>query len=112
MRDLHRSLALSAAIAAILLPTLASAGVINNVLIQWRGHADKCENGKQRFPEALMHVAMFEAINAITPKYTPYLKALDAPAGSSVDAAAATAAHDVLVFMRACGAHPIEGEPA
>ncbi len=44
-----------------------------------------------------MHVAMFEAINAITPKYTPYLKALDAPAGSSVEAAAASAAHGVLV---------------
>jgi hypothetical protein len=97
MRDLRRPLLLSAAIAAILLPQLASAGVINNVLIQWRGHADKCEDARQRFPEALMHVAMFEAINAITPKYTPYLKALDAPAGSSVDAAAASAAHDVLV---------------
>lgn len=98
MRDRCRPLVLSVAITAAMLPQLSAAGVLNNVLVQWRGHADKCENDAQRFPEALMHVAMFEAINAITPKYSPYGKALSAPAGSSVEAAAAAAAHDVLVI--------------
>lgn len=47
----------------------------------------------------MVNVAMFEAINAITPKYTPYTKAIKAPEGSSPEAAAARAAHDVLVLV-------------
>ncbi len=100
MRAVSRTLFLSAALTALLLTPPASAGgVIDNVLTQWRAHADTCEDAKVRFPEAPMHVAMFEAINAITPKYTPYLQPLEAATGSSVDAAAATAAHDVLVVL-------------
>lgn len=90
-----RSLPLCAALAA-LVPAAVDAAVLNNVLLQWRAHAMKCEDTEQRDIEAMTHVAMFEAINAITPKYAPYAGKLDAPAGSSVDAAAASAAHDVL----------------
>jgi hypothetical protein len=76
-----------------------NAGVVNNVLTQWRGQAEKCEDPRQRDFHALVNVAMFEAINAVTPRFTPYTKAIAAPAGSSAEAAAARAAHDVLVLV-------------
>jgi len=50
-------------------------------------------------PPAVMHIAMFEALNSITPVYTPYLDRVSASADASPDAAAAQAAHDVLVSM-------------
>lgn len=47
---------------------------------------------------AMMHVAMFDAVNGLGPRYTPYLGGLpEAPAGASTEAAAAAAAHHVLV---------------
>lgn len=45
---------------------------------------------------AIMHVAQFEAVNAVAAKYTPYVVNLAAP-GASPEAAAAQAAHDILV---------------
>ena len=92
MRIGNRSWIFCAAIVAAI-PTNASAGVVNNVLTQWRGHADKCEDPRQLDMEAMVNVAMFEAINAVTPKYTPYTRKLEAPDGSSPEAAAARAAH-------------------
>jgi hypothetical protein len=109
MRVVNRSWILCAAIAAAV-PTNASAGVVNNVLTQWRGHADKCEDPRQLDMEAMVSVAMFEAINAVTPKYTPYTKKLAAPVGSSPEAAAARAAHDVLVI--ACAEQKVMFEAA
>jgi hypothetical protein len=99
MRTIARTALLTATLAALLAPAPAPAAVVDNVLTQWRGHADKCEDGKVRFHQAPMQVAMFEAINAITPKYTPFGERLEAAPGASVDAAAASAAHDVLVAL-------------
>lgn len=90
---------LCVAVATSLYSTRADAGVVNNVLTQWRGHAAQCEDPRQLDFHAMVNVAMFEAINAVTPKYTPYTTAIAAPAGSSPDAAAARAAHDVLVLV-------------
>jgi hypothetical protein len=45
---------------------------------------------------AIMHLAMFEAVNSIEPRYTPYRGRLQADPGASADAAAAVAAHHVL----------------
>jgi hypothetical protein len=44
---------------------------------------------------AVMHVAQFEAVNAVAGKYVPYFMNVAAP-GASPEAAAAQAAHDVL----------------
>ncbi|MDP5103432.1 MAG: vanadium-dependent haloperoxidase, partial [Erythrobacter sp.] len=99
MRNVFRSLMLSVAITAPFTATNASAGVVNNVLTQWRAQADKCEDPRQLDADAMVNVAMFEAINAITPKYTPYTTMLEAPEGSSPEAAAARAAHDVLLVV-------------
>jgi hypothetical protein len=45
---------------------------------------------------AIVQLAVFEAINAITGEYEPYLGTIGAPTGASPEAAAATAAHAVL----------------
>jgi hypothetical protein len=48
---------------------------------------------------AMVHLAMFEAINAVEHRYTPYAFKGRAPAGASAEAAAAAAASSVLVKL-------------
>src|SRR5688572_20854644 len=48
---------------------------------------------------AMMHIAMFDAINAIEGEFNPYRVRGQHPGGGSPDAAAAQAAHDVLVAI-------------
>src|SRR5437867_134862 len=45
---------------------------------------------------ALVHVAMFDAVNAIDRSYEPYAAHVHASHGASLEAAAAQAAHDTL----------------
>lgn len=74
-------------------------GVVNNVLLTWRAQADKCEDSNRTDDATMVHVAMFEALNSIDRKYTPYRALIPAPPGSSREAAAAAAAHGVLVSV-------------
>jgi hypothetical protein len=48
---------------------------------------------------AMLHIAMFDAVNAIERRYTPYHARLFAYPGASPEAAAAQAGHDVLVAL-------------
>ncbi len=48
---------------------------------------------------AIVHIAVFEALNSIEPRYTPYRARLHAEPGTSRDAAAASAAHYALVRL-------------
>jgi hypothetical protein len=48
---------------------------------------------------AMMHAAMFDAVNSIDGTYTPYLTYVARSRFSSIEAAAAQAAHDVLVTL-------------
>ena len=48
---------------------------------------------------AIVHIAMFEALNSIAPRFTPYRARLPADPGSSPSAAAATAAHHALIRL-------------
>src|SRR6187549_265200 len=48
---------------------------------------------------AMLHIAMFDAVNAIERQYTPYHARLAAYPGASAEAAAAQAGHDVLVAL-------------
>jgi hypothetical protein len=50
-------------------------------------------------PFAMMHIAMFDAIVAIEGGYSPYRAKVSAPRFASTEAAAAQAAHDVLVAL-------------
>jgi hypothetical protein len=48
---------------------------------------------------AVAHAAAFDAVNAMQPRFTPYLKEFSAPAGASTDAAAAAAMYTVLLAL-------------
>jgi len=48
---------------------------------------------------AIVHVAMFDAINAVEPRYTSYAFKGKAPAGASAEAAGAAAAKTVLLKL-------------
>src|SRR2546422_8175518 len=48
---------------------------------------------------AMVHAAIYDAVNSIDQRYEPYLVNLHAPAWCSREAAAAVAAHDVLVHL-------------
>lgn len=48
---------------------------------------------------AMMHAAMFDAVNSIEGSYTPYLTDVPGTKHASLEAAAAQAAHDVLVAL-------------
>ena len=57
---------------------------------------------------AMMHIAMYEAINAFEPRYQPYRHKLEAPTGASKDAAAAVAAVRVLARLHADSAPKLD----
>jgi hypothetical protein len=48
---------------------------------------------------SIVHTAIFDAVNAIDRRYTPYAYKAQAPAGTSAPAAVASAAHEVLVRL-------------
>jgi len=52
---------------------------------------------------AMVHVAIHDAVNAIEPRYEPYLRGQPRASGASPEAAAAAAAHDTLVALLPAG---------
>jgi hypothetical protein len=76
-----------------------------DVIMDWNAKADaigadkQLANSANSRAQAMLHVAMFEAVNAIDKRYSPYRLNLTADRGTSREAAAATAAHDVLVAL-------------
>jgi hypothetical protein len=48
---------------------------------------------------AMMHAAMFDAVNSVDGGYTPYLTDVPGSQNASIEAAAAQAAHDVLAAL-------------
>lgn len=79
------------------------------VVLQWNEIAINTIGAQPPFPStrfmATVQVAVFEAVNAISGRYEPYLGTIAAPAGASTEAAAIAAAHGVLkAFFPASGA--------
>jgi len=76
-----------------------------DVIMDWNAKADAVAIDKQILNaanargQAMLHVAMFEAVNAIDRRYAPYKLNLVADRGVSREAAAASAAHDVLLAL-------------
>jgi PAP2 superfamily len=74
-----------------------------DVIADWNEKAVNAGNTARvgNFPTArniaMVHLAMFEALNSIEPRYTPYRARLSADPDASREAAAASAAHAVLV---------------
>ena len=86
-------------LSSIVVTRTVSAGPINSVLLQWRAQAYKCDESDRLDDMTMLHVAMFEAVNSIAGKYTPYKAIIPAAPGSSQEAAAAAAAHGILVSI-------------
>lgn len=57
---------------------------------------------------AMMHGAMFDAVNATAPRYRFYLSELSVPPGASADAAAASAAHVVMFALLPAQKAPLD----
>ncbi len=89
-------------LAGSLLVTLYGA-VRADMIADWNENAVNAGNTARvgNFPTArniaMVHLAMFEALNSIEPRYTPYRARLSADPDASREAAAASAAHAVLV---------------
>ena len=72
------------------------------VIIEWNQIAQRHIAGApfaQNRMFAMVHIAMADAVVAIEGKYDPFHVRAWAPRGASAEAAAAQAAHDVLVFL-------------
>jgi hypothetical protein len=75
-----------------------------DVVIDWNEHLlQSLASQPPRVPLsrnlALVHVAMFDAVNAIDRSYEPYFANVHASHGASPEAAVAQAAHDTLVAL-------------
>ena len=92
---------LASAVAAFLLVTQARADVVT----EWNARAEAIGIEKQILPAfnarqmAMLQVAVFEAVNAIERRYAPYKLNLTAERSVSKEAAAAAAAHGVLLVF-------------
>ena len=104
MNKLHGKLVTLGLLSVLTVSVLfGSAAARADVVLDWNAIAvdTAIQNGANPFAQAryaaIVQLAVFEAVNAITGDYTPYLGTIIAPAGASADAAVAQAAHDVLV---------------
>ena len=90
-------------LAVVLALVLASAVFSADAVLDWNKIAvdTAVANGQNPFAQAryaaIAQLAVFEAVNAVTGQYRPYLGTVVAPPGASADAAAVQAAYDVLV---------------
>jgi hypothetical protein len=84
---------------AIALITTAARG---DVIMDWNVKADaigiekQLPNATNARGQAMLHIAIFEAINAIDKRYAPYKLKLTADSATSREAAASTAAYGIL----------------
>jgi hypothetical protein len=76
-----------------------------DIIMDWNAKADALAIEKQLLNaansrgQAMLHIAMFEAVNAIDRRYAPYKLKLTADKNVSREAAAAAAAYDVLLAL-------------
>jgi len=97
------TVALACALLVVQTPTRAGSDSDPGVLNEWNQLAHATIPGAAgplglRY-YAILHVAMFDAANSIERRYTPFHGSVMASSGASPDAAAAQAAHDVLVAL-------------
>jgi hypothetical protein len=88
---------------AVVLVALLASSAGADVLHDWT--AAGLEAASKDYPYvqsrtmAMVHVAMFDTINSVDARYAPYKVKAVASLGTSAEAAAAVAAHDVLVAL-------------
>ena len=85
--------------------TLFPSALMGDVVTEWNQQANACVLEAKIFPfagtrvMAIVHTAMFDAINSIEGRYAPYKFKISAPTGSSAGAAGTAAAHATLVAL-------------
>ncbi len=81
--------------------TTARADVVTdwNAKVVEAGYVQKLRPDVHARAMAIMHIAMFEAVNSVEPRYAPYRSRLPAEPGASRDAAAHAAAHATLLQL-------------
>lgn len=86
--------------AALLVASLCPLIVKADAVLDWNAVMQSAVTSQNPFAQARIaaatQLAVFEAVNAITGDYDPYLGTISAPAGASPEAAAVAAAHGVL----------------
>jgi hypothetical protein len=103
---LLRPLSIQAQTAAIV-PVQPPANQPTNAVLDWNStalavtQAAAAPAPQQYHTLAIAHAAIFDAVNAIEHRYTPYAVDVKAPAGTSAEVAAAAAGHGVLVIFKA-----------
>ena len=98
-------------VATVLLPLSLLITPLNaEPISDWNATAEAIGIEKRILPPAnaramaILHLSMFEAVNAIERRYQPYRLKLTADRSASVEAAAGVAAHDALAAL-----HPDQG---
>jgi hypothetical protein len=104
-----RALTLAALTGVVLLGGFLSSASADEV-IRWNQVATDATTANKVDPLsesrifAILHIAIHDAVNAVQPRYQPYLpKEPSAPVDASVDAAVAGAAHEALVALLPAG---------
>ena len=93
------------AISAFALVTMVAGPARADMITDWNAKAEAIAIEKRMMPPpnarmmAIMHIAMFEAVNAVDKRYAPYRLKLTAGKDTSKEAAAAAAAHTVLTVL-------------
>jgi hypothetical protein len=81
----------------------AIGGGSDTMVLRWNLIAVQAIGAAPPFPAtramATVQLAVFEAVNAITHRYQPYLGTVGAPEGASSDASVVTSAHDTLLWL-------------
>jgi len=89
-----------AALTAALLTVAAALDAGADVVTAWNAQTTAIAGPQVQRTLAMVHLAMFDAMNAIDGGYVPYQRALPAPPpGASAEAAAAGAAHGMLLRL-------------
>src|SRR5450755_1130174 len=92
-------------IASTCISVLLTGPASSDVIMDWNAKADAIGIEKQlvNVPnargQAMLHLAMFEAVNEIERRYAPYKLNLVADRTASKEAAAAAAAYDILLNL-------------
>ena len=103
---------------AITVATLLLGGAMAraDAVLDWNQTMVATVSGQNPFAQAryaaITQLAVFEAVNAVTRQYTPYLGTISAPPDASAEAAAIAAAHAVLKYYFPAAAGTLDASMA
>jgi len=103
-RAVGMSLVRCTAVAAVMMCGVVGAARATDIVLDWNEIATEVfvtntslqNPGMTSRTLAMLNLAMYDTINGIQPRYTPFYSHTPAPAGASVEAATIASAHEVL----------------